>query len=290
MAGSLEIVIWNVQHGSAMHVRTPSGRRIILDAGSSEDFSPTYHLYKNHGVTKSDLFILSHPHADHVSDTERVDKLINPSAFHRPKSIPSNVLHPNGLPTTGPAKYYEEFNARYSQPIDPTHPLHPSNRESWGNVRIEILDPAAPGNSFSSLNDYSMVTILLHGNLEFLFPGDLEAPGWQALMATETFRKLATPSSQNPREIRILIASHHGHSAGVYKPFLDLYKPHLTIISGKYEDPHTDSTTYYQVTQGFPVRNSTTGVAQSRYVISTKVNDWVRIEADLSNVSISAPS
>ncbi len=285
-SNQLQIVIWNVEHGSALYARTPNGRSIVMDAGASQSFSPATWLNQQYHLSQVELFILSHADCDHITDIEQVDNLLHPCSFERNKTSPRHLIYPTYPPPTNPLKYFERFDNRYSEPLHPGSPLL-WIPENWGGVRIVAFCNEYPKYQFAKLNDYSVATFLLYGNLEFLFPGDLEAQGWQALMEREHFIKLSTPSRTNSAEVRFLVAAHHGHVAGMYKPFLDLYRPHLTIISGKYGDQHTDNHSYYTVSTGFPVYNSTTGRTEVRYTVSTKVNNSILVIANTDAVAVS---
>jgi competence protein ComEC len=282
----LQIIVWNVEHGSAIYVRTPNGRSIIMDAGASSDFSPARWLYYQYNISKADLFILSHADTDHIRDIENVDVLLSPYAFYRNGTSPRHLKYPTYPPTTNPLRYFHDFDARYSAPLTLGSPLT-LDRSNWGNLAIELKYNQYPEHEFTKLNDYSVATFLMYGNLEFLFPGDLEAPGWEALMQRNDFRVLSTPSPTNHNEIRILVAAHHGREAGVYKPFLDLYRPHLTIVSDQYGSPYTANQTYWNATEGFPVYDRQTNQTRMRCVVSTKINDYILIRADPFTISAS---
>jgi hypothetical protein len=48
----LEIVVWNVEHGSATYAKTPNGRHILMDAGASQAFSPASWLKEGYGIDR----------------------------------------------------------------------------------------------------------------------------------------------------------------------------------------------------------------------------------------------
>ena len=155
-------------------------------------------------------------------------------------------------------------------------------------MTIQAFRNDAGVKDFANLNDYSLATVLLFGNLEILFPGDLEAPGWEALMESPKAQRLFTPSSTNQDEIRILVAAHHGRSAGVHIPFLERYRPHLTLMSEKRGSEHTDYSTYSRYTGGYFVRNPENGQFTERKVVTTKTNEYVLVVANSSAVLVQA--
>lgn len=282
----LEIVVWSVEHGSAIFVKTPNGRTIALDAGRSTEFSPAKWLKSAYSLERIDLFCLSHADTDHIRDVQNLDELLSPHVFSRNKEVPRDLVYPTYPPEKEPLRYFHQFDQRYCQPLPEGSPYRFAPSSNWGDVTIRTFYCSYPEYAFGKLNDYSMAVFLLYGNLEFLFPGDLEAPGWEALMKNGDFVKCSTPSSTNQSEIRILVAAHHGRSAGVYKPFLDLYQPHLTIMSDKYGVEYTDDDSYRAASLGYPVYSRDKKETETRYVLTTKVNNFVLIIAAKSAVAV----
>jgi beta-lactamase superfamily II metal-dependent hydrolase len=275
----LQIVIWNVAHGSAMFARTPNNRTILMDAGSSEDFSPAEHLHTRYGMRSTDAFILSHGDCDHLSDLPNVVRLIPPLIFHRNPSTPRHKIFPTDPPPIDPLKTFDAFHRHYCHPVEPQNVL--TNPANWGGVSISTYWNTAV-NDFDCLNDYSLVTVLDHEGLSFVFPGDIESAGMSVLMTNPSFMAATTPGDR----YRVLIAPHHGHTAGVHQPFLDHFKPHLSIISGKWGDPHTDMDAYAAASSGLRARNRATNSATTCQVLTTKRNDSVLIKSDATAVTI----
>ena len=280
-ASDLEIVMWDVQHGVSLFVSTPNDRTIILDAGASESFSPVDWLKGRYQLQRLDGLIISHAHADHVREAGRIHSELKPRVLLRNKAVPTNVLYPNGPPTTDPLKSFDTLDRAYSVPADPMDRLDsPGN---WGGVQIRTFHNSGPQHQFTNVNDYSLVTILDLGALKFLFPGDLESAGWQALMARDDFR---TACVSTVAQVRVLVAAHHGHSAGVYKPFLDLYQPALTIISAVHGDQHTDVDAYRSASSGWSVYDSGVGQLRECRVVTTKTNDYVLVRLDVESNNV----
>ena len=70
-----KLVIWDVQHGSAAYIRTPSGKNVVIDLGvgsfvkpDDATFSPLRHLRQRYGVDRLDTLVITHPHTDHIED------------------------------------------------------------------------------------------------------------------------------------------------------------------------------------------------------------------------------
>ena len=97
---TLEIVFWDVQHGSATYIKTPNGTHIVQDlcTGSygtnNKDFSPLLHLKNKWGIEQLDWVIITHPHKDHIDDIINFDKL-SPCVLSRPKHLPKDEIMEN---------------------------------------------------------------------------------------------------------------------------------------------------------------------------------------------------
>jgi beta-lactamase superfamily II metal-dependent hydrolase len=279
MTAELRIVVWNVAHGSAMLARTPNDRTIIMDAGSSEDFSPAEHLHYRYGLRSTDVFMLSHGDCDHLRDLPNIIRLIPPRIFHRNVNAPRHLIFPTDPPPVDPLKTFDAFNTRYSSAVQPGDVLE--NPDNWGGVSITTFWNTE-ANDFDCLNDYSLVTIMDYGAMTFVFPGDIESPGMAALMTYPPFTSATTAGDR----FRVLIAPHHGHTAGVHQPFLDHFEPHLTIISGAYGDPHTDTAVYTAASSGLRVKNRSADTVTTCKVLTTKRNDSVLLQADAQYLRI----
>ena len=121
--GDLDILIWNVEHGSARYATTPNGRKILMHTGASTTFAPARHLSQHRGVERVDLFILSHADTDHLRDVENVDRLLSPACFDRNWGAPLRLKYPTYLPTTDPLNYFQAFDAHYNTPLGETSGL-----------------------------------------------------------------------------------------------------------------------------------------------------------------------
>ncbi len=273
--GDLEAVMWDVKHGLSIFMNLPNDRTVMVDAGASEDFSPVSWLRDTYQLQQLDGLIITHQHADHVREIGRVHKELKPRVLRRNKNIPPNVLYPNGPPTTDPMKSYDEMDRSYIHPVGPE--LRLDNPANWGGVQFRFFQSGAPAQQFTNVNDYSLATVVDYGPLKLIIPGDLENAGWDALMAREDFR---TACISNASQIRVLVASHHGHTRGIHQPFLSHYKPAVTIISAVHGDEHTDADAYRGASSGWRLFDSSLQQWRECKVVTTKTNDYVFIRVD----------
>ncbi len=96
----LEMVIWDVQHGSAAYLKTPNGKHFVIDLGtgthkgSNNTFSPLLYLKQNWGITSIDKVIITHPHTDHIDDIFNLMQL-SPVYIQRPFHLSENDIRGN---------------------------------------------------------------------------------------------------------------------------------------------------------------------------------------------------
>ncbi|MDW8003184.1 MAG: MBL fold metallo-hydrolase, partial [Deltaproteobacteria bacterium] len=89
MNSSISIITFDVAHGNCHLIVTPSGRRVMIDLGCSDDFSPVKWL-KSNGCKRLDLLVVTHPHDDHIRGVFDLDG-VEVGILHRPKSVPSEL-------------------------------------------------------------------------------------------------------------------------------------------------------------------------------------------------------
>src|SRR4051812_47569128 len=70
-----KFIFWDVQHGNACYIETPTGKRLVIDLGTGSyvkpadaTFSPLAHLWHKWNVRSLDAAIITHPHTDHLAD------------------------------------------------------------------------------------------------------------------------------------------------------------------------------------------------------------------------------
>ncbi len=169
----LELVFFDVGQGDALLVRTPSGRTLLVDAGSSESDAARRtilpHL-RRYGLSHLDAVVVTHPHDDHEGGVaallragrvrglyRNADTLRSPSR-RRTQRLADSLRVPVRVLTAGD-----------TLALDP-------------DVRIAVLAPAR-GFPAQSTNDGSLVLQLTYGATRVLLLGDAETPSETALVA-----------------------------------------------------------------------------------------------------------
>lgn len=275
----MQIIIFNVGFGSCAFLKTSNNKTVLFDCASSEDFSPA-HTLEFWGINKEkrlDKLIISHPHNDHISGLTDVRKLNNPRMLQRNKGAIIDKLLPQSNERTESLKSFLDMNDSYNSKISASDEAEPIT--NWGDVLIKSFSckpEHIDATSFNDMNNLSLLSYVRYGDTEIVFPGDIEASGWDALLEHTDILKYVGKSKN-----RILVASHHGRKSGTHTPFLTRMNPNLVIMSDKWGSESTDYETYnrYIDGDGLPIGKTVLG-RENKKIITTKSGVWVKISSD----------
>lgn len=261
MARLAEMIVYNVQMGLAIHIKTPNGKYIVVDLGTGKaedgNDSPARKLrWKNVGY-----LVITHPHMDHISDILNFDE-VNPDILRHCVGLSDQeVLNIAGNDAAAKEKYqaYIDIKNRYTGSIvgSPSNPNLPGN---YGGVEIQTF--STPDCDHSNINNFSVVTVLKLGNEKVVVCGDNETDSLNILMEDRDFRDAV-------EEAQVLVAPHHGRESAYHTDFVSLVSPCITIISdGKYED-YSASAKYTNASSGATVYDRS-GNKRKRYCVATR--------------------
>jgi len=266
----LEIIIWDVQHGNAIYMKTPNGKHFCFDIGSGsfgsgQTFSPLAYLSNKWDVTKLDYLVISHPHADHISDIETLfEKSMKPHVLLRPKELSEEFIREaNQNQFADIIDRYLELSGDYDS--DVLWENNPRNPENNGGVKIESYSQREVG--LNNLNNYSFVSVISFGNQKVIIPGDIETCGWNELLKQEDFANMIQGTT-------ILVASHHGRESGFCSDIFDYFTPEITVISDGSAGDTSATSRYSYYSSGAKIRNRKTERETERYVLTTR-QDYV---------------
>ncbi|WP_293670321.1 MBL fold metallo-hydrolase [uncultured Parabacteroides sp.] len=265
----VEIIIWDVQHGSASYIKSPNGRHIIVDAGlgsyenSDKAFSPLYHLWKNYGVKQIDYAILTHPHKDHIEDINNLIEL-TPKVLRRPKHLTrDDIISPQTAKMDIPLyEKYIEFSNKYTSNVSGTM-NDPTKPENYGGLKIQTFSTV--NCATCNLNNQSIISVFSYANSKIVIAGDNESPSYNELFEDISFKNAI-------KDADILVASHHGRASGYHDEFVKLVKlvkPKLTIISDSSKKETSVVTDYGMISSGWTVFSRTDGSSMKRSTLST---------------------
>ncbi|MED3763970.1 DNA internalization-related competence protein ComEC/Rec2 [Ureibacillus terrenus] len=173
---------------------------------------------KGKGISKIDVFILSHADSDHVEGAEEILEEIRAEEIHvSPSSLSEPVM-----------KELLDVAKKQRVPIKEQIAGY-----SWkdGDVYFQYLWPQDA--EYEGNND-SLVLYMKKGGFDAMFTGDLEAEGERKLIALY-------PTLP---ELDLLKAGHHGSRTSSSEEFVERFRPALTIFSAgennRFGHPHKE--------------------------------------------------
>ncbi|MCM3759808.1 MBL fold metallo-hydrolase [Alkalihalobacillus oceani] len=213
--GDLIVTFFDVGQGDATLFQTEEAT-ILIDAGR-HDREEVVSLLEGRGVERIDLFIATHPHADHIGQADQVldafpvEEVWMSGDSHTTKTFERMV---EALEASG-ADYYE-----------------PRAGEEFevGPLLLEVLHPEE---LTGDLNNGSIAVKLHFGEVSFLMMGDAEAEAEEEIIARSAHLQST-----------ILRLGHHGSSTSTTPAFLEAVNPEAGIYSAgrdnEYGHPHSE--------------------------------------------------
>ena len=208
-----ELHVLDVGQGDAIALRTRKNRWVLVDAGRSwlggDAGRSTVVPYLAHRGGALALFVLSHPHADHVGGAASVFASLRPGRF----------LDPGYVGTTPP---YLAALGEAARAHIPWQRVRPGDSLRVDEVTLMAL---APDSSWvaglSDANLASTVIVARVGSIRFLFTGDAEGPEEEWLLARDPGALAAD----------VLKVGHHGSRTSTSARFLGAVRPRLALVS-----------------------------------------------------------
>ena len=215
--GSPELHMLDVGQGDALALRTGRGRWIVIDAGRIWDGgdagSRTVAPYLAHRGGAVELFVLSHPHADHVGGAASLLMLRPPARF----------LDPGYVGTT--QSYRAALAAARRQGI-PWQRVHPGDSVVVDDVVLTVLAPDSIWTAgLRDANLASAVIVARIGAVRVLFTGDAEAEQEDWLVDRYG------DGDGGALRADILKVAHHGSRTSTTPRFLAAVQPRLALVS-----------------------------------------------------------
>ncbi len=278
---TLDIRIWDVNHGNSASIKLPNGKIIMIDCARNPntDFSPIM-LTKSMWNCKSlNYLIVSHPHMDHISDFLKIDQ-VYPNKFRRP-SVPHKKLLYNDKDEkiTGTKldiiNKYIELDNHFTETPAPDDKLE---APKWSGEDVEIKTFRWKG-EHSDLNDYSYITFLSYGSFHYANGGDVTSTGWEKLKEQEgdAFKKKLA-------RVNFFEASHHGRKEGFNPIIFEDMNPYLVLVSDKEEQDTSVTERYSKYCKGWDINNENTGKEEKdRKVLTTRNDGRIKISVDKSD-------
>lgn len=204
LAGTLQVHFIDVGQGDSILVIFPSGQNILIDAGKSSASEMIISYLKKAGITSIDIFVATHPDADHIGGAVSIFK-----EFKIGKIIDSGYVH-----TTQTYEKYLNYIDQNNIPFELGRTFDKLLLDD--NIEIEILSPAFTSDN----NNSSVVLYITYGEISFLLTGDAEIETENRIM-----------SKYPDLKVTILKVAHHGSSSSTSLNFIENINPKVAVIS-----------------------------------------------------------
>jgi competence protein ComEC len=156
-----------------------------------------------------DLFVLSHPHTDHVGGAATVLDALHPATYVDA-----------GFP--GAAESYRASLDAAKRDHVRWVRAHPGDEMAVDGVALEFLAPdSAWTASLVDPNLASVIVVVRYGEIRMLLMGDAEQPEEEWLLANE----------RDELHADVLKVGHHGSKTSSSERFLDAVAPRLALVS-----------------------------------------------------------
>jgi len=211
----------DVGQAKAIFVQAPE-KTVLIDAGERDQGAMIVRYLVSHGIRTIDIVIGTHPHSDHIGGLETVIGGMDVGTVILPR-VPESIT-----PTTATYTALLEAIARAGLKITPAKPG--DTYDLGGGAELVILGPI---NDHDELNDMSVVSKLLFGEVSFLFTGDATK------RAEDDILDAGIDVSAS-----VLDVGHHGSKTSTTERFLLAANPAVAVIScgidNMYGHPHGD--------------------------------------------------
>lgn len=218
----IEVHFIDVGQAECILIRAPE-KTVLIDAGDIGCEKKIENHLRTNGIFSIDLFIVTHPHADHIGSAPDILKKFPVSEVLMPE-IPEEFLPASSI--------FEEFLLTLKDKKCAVYYAKPGTEyDLGGGAVLEILGPV--GYYGDNLNNYSIVSKLTYGETSFLFTGDAEEEA-----------ELLVLDSGADVSCTVLNAGHHGSATSNSTKLLLAAKAEFAAISCGYDNdyghPHSE--------------------------------------------------
>ena len=193
----------DVGQGDASVIELPNGEVMLIDAGTSGYGDDIVEYIEDLGYDTIDYVVATHPHADHIGGMAEVIGSFQIGSIYMPKAVTTSKTYENLLETI----QEKGLSVKTGK----------AGVEVLEEDDLAILMVAPVRESYSNLNNYSIVLTITYGDTTFLYTGDAEEDSLSEITSNI--------------KADVLKVGHHGSDTSTTKEFLEKVKPEYAIIS-----------------------------------------------------------
>lgn len=217
--------------GDCTVITTPDGKSIMIDCSNQNSFPEIDAYLKAMGIDHIDVFIMSHPHADHIGCFVKLAEAYPIGQIYRNMQDYTSGTFQNIL------AYIDEYNI-------PTTILHDGDTFMVGeHVKFTVYGPVqeledAITSDVVNTNNGSLAMRMTYGDSSFWFAGDTYVRGELAIV-----EKYGTEIDSD-----VVKMNHHGYDTSNHRDYVAALSPKAAISMHESMTSKTVALRYY--TQG----------------------------------------
>lgn len=219
--GELKITVLDVGNADSILLQCDD-EAMLIDAGENNDEETVLTALRAAGVTRLNYVIATHADADHIGGMDAVIRDYPIDTFLM------SFMPEGHTPTT--RTYEKMLQAMLDTGVTPIQAEHGA-RYKLGNATVTILSGIK---DYDETNDQSVVCLVSHGQMDFLFMGDAGKSVEQDILS-------AIPTL----DVEVLKVGHHGSSTSSGGEFVRRVSPEMAIITcglnNTYRHPHAET-------------------------------------------------
>lgn len=261
----MRLQIFDVEHGACALLTADNGAHMMIDCGhnASTGWRPGTYL-KAMQIHRLEQLTITNYDEDHASGAcDLFSKVFVEWIFRNTSVSPGLIRHLKSEDGMGPGIecLVKQLEGPFSGTSSGTPPSFPG---------VEVSYFWNPFPSFLDENNLSLVLFLKCCGIGFMFPGDMECAGFEALLGNRDFRVALGMTN-------VFVAPHHGRESGCYEELVP-YLPNVfyVVISDKGYMHETQKTIpfYSRVAKGGPFRG------RQRQVVTTRNDGTISFYID----------
>lgn len=218
----LKVHYLDVGQGDSIFIELPNNETMLIDAAEFYQSEKIKNYLKNLNYQKIDYVIGTHPHTDHIGGLKDIINTFEIGKIYMPKVVSTTKTYESLLMAIKD-KNLKINTAKAGTSIIDTDAL-----------KINILAPN--NNTYTELNNYSVVTKITYGTTKFLFMGDAE--------------KLSENEIKENVTADVIKIGHHGSNTSSSIDFIKKVNAKYGIISvglnNKYNLPKEETITNWE--------------------------------------------
>lgn len=199
----LKLHFIDVGQGDSAFIELPDGRCMLVDCGETEYGETVEEYIKNLGYTKIDIFLVTHPHTDHMGCAAYIIEQFEIGQICMPKADSTSYQYEKMLEAISDKGLKIKRAKAGVKLIDQQ------------GLTAELLSPV--DETYKDKNDYSSVMLLTYGENRFILTGD----------ATSKVEK----QIEDDVSADLVKIGHHGSKESSCEEFTKRVSPDFAIIS-----------------------------------------------------------